>query len=107
MVMAGVAIIAIAIVAIVAIDDHYRGAGPVSRIVGFCISAVLRRIVGSTTAIVVAIVPVAVVAVVRRIVRRGRRRPDKSAREEAGGYWSYRRILVTQGLRRQRLDLAI
>ena len=34
MVMAGVTIVAIAVVAIVASNDHYRGVGPVSPVVG-------------------------------------------------------------------------
>ena len=79
MVMAGVAIVAIA-----AIDDHYRGAGPISRIVELRISAVVRRIV--------AVVAVAVVAVAVAVVRGGRRCPDKSAREEASGHWQKPRL---------------
>ena len=43
MVMAGVTIVAIAVVAIVASDDHYRGVGPVSPVVG--LRAVVRIVV--------------------------------------------------------------
>src|SRR5262245_19735181 len=80
MVMAGVAI--------VASDNHYRGAGTVSRIVRFCISAVVRRVIA---VIAIAVIAIAVIAIVVG-VRRGRRCADKSAREEAGGHWQKPRL---------------
>src|SRR5262249_21362420 len=90
MVMAGVAI--------VASDNHYRGAGTVSRIVRFCISAVVRRVIAvvaiavvAIAVIAIAVIAIAVIAIVVG-VRRGRRCADKSAREEAGGHWQKPRL---------------
>jgi hypothetical protein len=87
MVMAGVTIVAIAVVAIVASDDHYRGVGPVSPVVG--LRAVVRIVVAT---IVAAVATVATVVWGILGVRRGCCRPDKSAREEAGGHWQKPRL---------------